>query len=122
MMPVQTHTESHHALNDSRTIPSQEPIMNGPQGTKWNNNTRIGRTGSNVTTGSATSDEDVLKGAYGGHITANDANETTDVFPRDKLRTINDDHALSPNHRNNNIIMPIDMDYGDSSDRHLDLT
>jgi len=72
----------------------------------------VHRSGSNATTGSATSDEDVLKGAYGGHITAGGDNP----FPRDQLRTINDQEPFSPhngvfhpNHHNANIVTPIDM-------------
>eukprot|EP01084_Bolivina_argentea_P257878 434552_1 len=51
------------------------------------------------TTGSQTSDEDVLTGAFGGHITAG-ADQMDEPFPRDKLRTINDDNAISPHGRN----------------------
>ena len=101
-------TESHHALNEytpaSGDQSHNDPIY--PTGAIIRN--KQYRSGSNATTGSATSDEDVLKGAYGGHITAGG----DDPFPRDKLRTINDGDGLMPHNMynpNQNIITPIDM-------------
>merc|ERR1719384_840332 len=84
------------------TIPSEDPTFDQtvPSNGNYNgrnhlylNRGRYGRSGSMATTGSATSDEDVLKGAYGGHITAGG----DDLFPRDRLRAINDDNVMSPN-------------------------
>eukprot|EP00485_Elphidium_margaritaceum_P020344 CAMPEP_0202730976 /NCGR_PEP_ID=MMETSP1385-20130828/186910_1 /ASSEMBLY_ACC=CAM_ASM_000861 /TAXON_ID=933848 /ORGANISM="Elphidium margaritaceum" /LENGTH=1173 /DNA_ID=CAMNT_0049397257 /DNA_START=118 /DNA_END=3639 /DNA_ORIENTATION=+ len=85
--------------------------------------------GANSSTRSAPSDEDVLGGAYGGHITAGG----DDPFPRDKRRVINEQqdgfaphggmfhpaHPAAANHQNPNVITPMDM-HAKHSDRGLD--
>lgn len=116
-------TESHHAVAEYTPASAEEAEMygHGPTGRG-----KLNRSGSNATTGSATSDEDVLKGAYGGHITAGG----DDPFPRDKQRSINDN--LYTHHNNNHngmngvnvvngqrMITPIDM-HGRESDRGLE--
>ena len=113
-------TESHHAVAEYTPASGDHESMGiYPTGRK------LHRSGSNATTGSASSDEDVLKGAYGGHITAG---RDDDPFPRDKLRHINDgDGIVAPQnnifhpHNNHNynargghMITPIDMHNGDS--------
>merc|ERR1719464_1314349 len=61
------------------------------------NDGKVFRGASNGTTMSATSDEDVLKGAYGGHITAG-GDLGDEAFPRDKLRAINDEAEAEQMH------------------------
>jgi len=88
------HTGSHtHGVSYSHTPASEEPMVMVNQ-IALHQRPGHGRPfARDSVTGSATSDEDVLKGAYGGHITAGG----DDLFPRDRLRAINDDNVMSPN-------------------------